>query len=170
MRQKRYLLGATFAACAALSLGVWQTAAGASARFNVSWTMRGSYTCINACAETTGQGTARSDSRLLGDMAWTNHGTGAPGTPDCTGGVNLAETWEFTTQNHGDTLDVLTLHDAGCPSLDNPSFFYETASFAITGGTGRFSGASGTGTFQITDLADPTTETGTFYATVTGIG
>jgi hypothetical protein len=154
--------------CLAMSLGAWDGVASAGAPLNVSWTMRGAYTCLQQCAETNGQGTAHSDSKVLGQMSWINQGAGAAGTPICAGGAKLFEIWEFKTQVGKDTLDLTTTNDDFC-FTDNPNVFTETGTFVITGGTGRFSGAGGTGNFQITDLGHPQTETGTFNASITGV-
>ena len=163
--RKRYILAATLVVCVALGLGVLQGVASATTT-DVSWTIRGAYTCIQQCAETNGKGTAHSQSKLLGQMTWINQGTGAAGEPVCAGGFKLFEIWEFKAQNGKDTLDLMTTNDDLCFTAD-PNVVTETATFVITGGTGRFSGATGTGAFQITDLAHPQTETGTFNASIT---
>jgi hypothetical protein len=159
----------TVAAVSATLFGaLWQGAASASAPVNVSWTIRGSYVCIQQCAETNGKGTAHSSSNLLGAMTWINQGAGASGTPGCAGGFKVFEIWEFRAQNGKDALDLMTTNDDLCLTPD-PNVFTETGTFVITGGTGRFSGAGGTGSLQIVDLGHPSTETGTFNASITGV-
>jgi len=160
-------LGAMLLVAAALSLTVWQATAGASGKTNVSWTMQGAYTCIDPqCDTTTGSGTANSDSSVLGAMTWTNSGSGGTGSPVCPhnlAGVTVSVTWVFTTQN-GEQLVLTTDSDSLC--FVSPQVATETATFHITGGTGSLSGATGNGTFSITDLASPSNENGTFKATI----
>lgn len=159
-------LTAALAISAALSLGVGQGVANASGKTNVSWTMHGTYACIDPQCDTVGSGTAHSDSSLLGDMTWTNSGTGGTGNPFCLGdqaGVTVAETWVYTTEN-GDTLDLKTTSDSLC--FVSPQVATETATFDITGGTGALQGATGRGTFRIIDLTSPPNENGTFNATI----
>jgi hypothetical protein len=149
---------------AALTLAVWQGVAGASGKLNVSWTMHGAYTCIDANCDTTGSGTAHSDSSVLGAMTWTNSGTGT-GIAECPRnltGFTVSETWTFTTQ--GGDLYLTTTSDVLC--LVSRQVATETATFDITGGTGIFSGATGSGTFSITDLTNPSNESGKFNATI----
>jgi hypothetical protein len=71
--------------------------------------------------------------------------------------------WTFTTQS-GDQLDLTTTSDSLC--LVSRRVATETATFDITGGTGRFSGATGGGIFSITDLTNPSNENGKFDATI----
>lgn len=158
---------ATSSLAAALCLLVSQGAAGAGGKLDVSWTMHGTYTCGDQfCSTTSGSGTAHADSSVLGAMTWTNQGGGATGEPACQGklgGVSVAETWVFTTRN-GETLDLATDSDSLC--FVSKQVATETATFHITGGTGSLRGASGTGTFTITDLTDPSNENGAFRATI----
>jgi hypothetical protein len=162
--QKR--IGVMLFIAAALTLAVWQGVAGAGGKTKVSWTMHGAYTCIDPQCDTIGSGTANSDSSVLGAMTWTNSGTGGIGSPVCPRnliGFSVSETWAFTTQN-GDTLDLTTDSDSLC--LVSSQVATETATFHITGGTGSLSGATGSGTFSITDLTNPSNESGKFNATI----
>lgn len=163
-------IGATLLLVAGLSLVVWQGTAGASAGLNVSWAIRGVYTCNDPfCSTTSASGAAHSDSRALGAMTWTNQGAGSNAVLDCPrneGGVTVSESWVFTAKN-GDTLDLTTTSDNLC--FVSAQVATETATFQITGGTGRFSGATGAGTFEITDLTNPSNEMGKFDATINGL-
>jgi hypothetical protein len=158
--------GAMLFVAAALSLTVWQAAASASGKLNVSWTMHGAYACIDPQCDTVGSGTANSDSSVLGAMTWINSGTGGIGIPVCPRnliGFSVSETWAFTTQN-GDQLFITTDSDSLC--LVSSQVATETATFHITGGTGSLSGATGSGTFSITDLTNPSNESGKFNVTI----
>jgi len=164
--QKRYVFAAMLAGCVALSLSVATGIARASGKTDLSWTMHGSYMCIDPQCDTIGSGTAHADSSLLGDMTWTNAGTGGTGSPVCPrnlAGVTVSETWVYTTQN-GDQLFLTTDSDSLC--FDSPQVATETATFHITGGTGSLSGATGTGSFSIVDLTTPSNENGKFNATI----
>jgi hypothetical protein len=160
-------IAAMLVLASAVSLLVWQGVAGASAGTDINWTMHGTYTCNDPlCTTTTGSGTAHADSRALGAMTWTNAGGGSDAMPQCPRdqvGFALAETWVFRTQD-GSTLDVETTSDSLC--LVSHQLATETATFTITGGTGRFAGASGSGTFSIVDLTSPSNENGQFRATI----
>jgi hypothetical protein len=56
--------------------------------------------------------------------------------------------------------------DAFC-FTDDPNVSLETASFDITGGTGRFAAATGSGTFSVTALTHPQKGSGTLTAAIT---
>lgn len=163
-------LGAMLFVAAAASLSVWLSVASASGKTSVSWTMHGSYTCIpptgpDACATTIGSGTAQADSSVLGAMTWTNQGGGGIGEPVCggkLGGVTVSENWQFFTPNG--ELDIATDSDSLC--FVSKQVATETATFHITRGTGSLTGATGSGTFTITDLTSPSNESGKFNATI----
>ena len=82
--------------------------------------------------------------RLGAMMPWTNSGGGGAGVLVC-------------PRNRTDS-DSLCFVSAQIAT--------ETATFHITGGTGSLSGASGSGTFSITDLTDLSNENGKFNATI----
>lgn len=86
------------------------------------------------------------------------------GSPACEGGLIATEQETFTAAN-GDKVFGLA-KDIACPT--SPSTLHVTASFTITGGTGRFANASGSGTTQISAVFTSST-TGTFSGTSTGI-
>jgi hypothetical protein len=99
-------------------------------------------------------------------MTWTNSGTGGAGVLVCPrdlAGVTVAETWVFTTQD-GATLTLTTDSDSLC--FASHQVATETATFHISGGTRTLSGATGSGTFSITDLTNPSNENGKFNATI----
>ena len=88
-----------------------------------------------------------------------------PGTAVVTDG-------EFViTASDGSQL-FATYTGTGVPDPDNPGFFIGEATATITGGTGRFEGASGTVPFSLSIDAATLTETITFdsYAALVGAG
>ena len=83
--------------------------------------------------------------------------------------LTQSKNFAFTTQNGGagkDTFYISTTSDTFCFTTD-PNVSTETATFDITGGTGRFAGATGSGTFAVTSLAHPQKGSGTLTATMT---
>jgi hypothetical protein len=73
----------------------------------------------------------------------TNAGTIDLTGPDgsCSGGIANVNT-ETLTDNHGDTLTIVS-QDVSCPT--GPGQFRGTGQWTVTGGTGRFAGATGQG-------------------------
>ena len=80
------------------------------------------------------------------------------------GGFTAVEQDTYTGAN-GDSV-FQTVHDTICPT-STPNAFQLTGSFIITGGTGRFSGATGSGTVQASVTFTSATS-GTFAGTQTG--
>jgi hypothetical protein len=104
----------------------------------------------------TGEGNASQ----LGHSTNNSSVTALPTTPPCDGGFNILSVETLTAAN-GDQLSW-TVVDAACPIADN--VFQISATFTVTGGTGRFAGATGGGTIEcVGDFAN-----GTFDFTVTG--
>jgi hypothetical protein len=66
---------------------------------------------------------------------------------------------------NGDKV-FLTVHDTLCPT-STPNVFHLSGAFTVTGGTGRFEGASGSGTVQASIVFLSGT-TGTFSGTTVG--
>jgi hypothetical protein len=85
------------------------------------------------------------------------------GQSEC-GGFNAKEQVTTTAAN-GDKL-FESANDVFCPTSD-PHMFQLTASSTITGGTGRFSDASGSTTAHVT-VAQTSMTGGTFSGTFTG--
>ena len=77
-------------------------------------------------------------------MGWsTNTGTAditGPAT-SCAGGIANVNT-ETRTDNHGDTLTIVSI-DVACPT--GPGQVHGTGHWTVSGGTGRFAGATGQG-------------------------
>jgi hypothetical protein len=90
----------------------------------------------------------------LGAVVFTGPGS------SCPGGIANVNT-EVLTDNHGDTLTISSL-DVGCPI--GPNQFRGTGRWTVTGGTGRYDGATGKG--SAVGQADLTA--GWFVMTLTG--
>jgi len=89
--------------------------------------------------------------------------TRVTGLSGCGGFVGTEQ--DTLTAANGDQISI-TGNGVSCPSFDQ-NVFQDTVSFTITGGTGRFAEASGSGTIQTTlVITSPTTST--FSATITG--
>jgi hypothetical protein len=86
-----------------------------------------------------------------------------PTSASCKGGFTASEQDTFTAAN-GDKVSSST-HDVICPA--SQTTFHLTGSWTITGGTGRFDHASGTGSVDGTAAITSMTG-GTFSFTVTG--
>ncbi len=80
------------------------------------------------------------------------------------GGFTATEQDTYTAAN-GDSV-FLTVHDTICPT-STPNAFHLQGSFTVTGGTGRFTDASGSGTVQASVTFTSATS-GTFSGTQTG--
>ena len=80
------------------------------------------------------------------------------------GGFTAAEQDTYTAAN-GDVVS-LSVNDSLCPT-STPHVFQVIGSFTITGGTGRFADASGSGTIQASVVFTSAT-TGTFSGMTTG--
>ena len=169
--RKRFIFAVTLAVCVALSLSVGQGVARASTTVNVSWTIHGPYACVGPCATATsfmGNGIAHSDSKVLGTMTYSFVGE-VLYYDLATNCLVQSEDWAFTTQNGHegkDTIDLSTTSDTFC-FTDDPNVSIETATYDITGGTGRFSGATGAAFSELTILTHPQKGSGTFTATIT---
>ena len=87
----------------------------------------------------------------------------SPGTAVVTGGAFVI------TASDGSRL-FATYTGTGVPDPDNPGFFFGEATATITGGTGRFAGASGTVPFALSIDAANLTETITFDSEAALIG
>jgi hypothetical protein len=105
----------------------------------------------------TGAGTAI----LMGQIATVGHAliTGSDNT-NCTGGIANTNVETLTAAN-GDTLTISSA-DVACPT--GPGQYHGTGHWVLTGGTGRFSDASGDGSFE----GNSDFEAGTFAIQLTG--
>jgi len=84
--------------------------------------------------------------------------------PAACGGFTATEQDTYTAAN-GDGV-FQTVYDTICPTT-TPNAFTLTGSFTVTGGSGRFAGASGSGTVQAS-ITFTSATTGTFSGTQAG--
>src|SRR2546428_10145453 len=155
---KRLVLASTILAVLAM-LGAFPVVFASHSRpFNGSFS--GSFTLTSA---TTATITSTGDFEHLGKTTFASTAAGTGSSAACEGGLTATEQETFTAAN-GDQLFSSAM-DAICPT--SPTAFQLTASFTITGGTGRFADASGSGTTQLSGV-DTSMTTGTFSGTSTG--
>jgi len=83
------------------------------------------------------------------------------GPVSCPGGFANKNVETLTAAN-GDKLMLTGPHDVGCPI--RPGVVHGTGDWTVTGGTGRFAGATGQGTFD----GGANFNTGTFSFQLTG--
>jgi hypothetical protein len=74
----------------------------------------------------------------------TNQGLVTMEGPASCGGFAVINNETLTAPN-GDALSI-TIHDVSCPI--SPGVYHGTGTYVVTGGTGRFSGATGQGSFD----------------------
>lgn len=157
MRRKRQI-GAAVLVCALAGLGVGLNSAGASATTTIHFTMseHGPYACLGPCATAVDfvvNGTV--SSKALGPMTvlGVGHVTGKPNAHNC---IPQAEHWGFTAKGDKgqDSIEAKTVGDKICFNKDF-SAAVETAGLEITGGTGKYAHASGSGHLTFNVLSQP---------------
>jgi hypothetical protein len=80
---------------------------------------------------------------VMGQSTYSGHAT-ATGTGSCAGGF-ANDNYQTLTAANGDTLSLFS-HDVACPV--GGEYYHGTGHWVVTSGTGRFSGATGQGTFD----------------------
>ncbi len=128
MTRKRHML-----------VGNSASAAGTQVPFQASYSGTAAFTSATT-ALFTGKGIATH----LGSSTNENHIT-VSGPSSCPGGFANINVETLTAAN-GDTLVLTGDHDQACPT--GPNAFHGTGHWTVTGGTGRFAGATGQGTFD----------------------
>jgi hypothetical protein len=131
----------------ALALGVLCLGAGVSSAdssqtpFTASYSGSATWTSPMTIA-LAGTGTATHMGRITnqGTVYLTNFNSACPDGPDGVASINV----ETLTAANGDTLTI-TSDDVACPT--GPGLYQGTGHWTITGGTGRFTGATGGGPF-----------------------
>jgi len=98
----------------------------------------------------------------LGDTGIVGDSQLAPAEPGCFDIVTDAVT--LTAANG----DAVFLTNSGQDCFDETGHIVGNATFTVTGGTGRFAGASGTGTTQVVATPNQTGLAGTFVLSVVG--
>jgi hypothetical protein len=167
-RRRRSLVGLIIPALALAASLAAASPVAASTTASLSMTERGPYACLGPCESATYfnlHGLA--DSAAFGVMTYTGQGTVLGYDPD-TNCLSQSENYAFTMlRGHsGDTLWLSTTSDTFCFTSD-PNVSFETATFTVTGGTGRFSDATGGGSFSLRVLTHPQRGSGTITGSVT---
>ena len=157
MTRKRHMLVVMLIAIG--TIGIAGNPASAASTHQVPFHASFSGTAAFTSATTalfTGAGTASH----LGRSTNVNHIT-VSGPANCPGGfanINI----ETLTAANGDTLVLTGDHDQACPT--GPEAVHGIGDWTVTGGTGRFAGATGQGTFDgVADFGQ-----GTFSFQLTG--
>ncbi len=141
MTWKRHTLAVMLITIATIGIGVnsASAAAGHQVPFHASYSGTAAFTSATT-ALFTGTGIASH----LGRSANENHITVTGPATSCPGGFANINVETLTAAN-GDTLELTGPHDVGCPT--RPGVVHGTGDWTVTGGTGRFAGATGQGTF-----------------------
>jgi hypothetical protein len=147
MLRKRFVFGGALVVSLALILGGLPGVARASTTVDVTLTINTDYSCLEpSCSATpfwTSDGIAHS--KVFGAMTTSTVGSVSPGPGGC---LYQVENWAVTTQKGKNTILFSTTSatsDLLCPTAD-PNILQETGTYTITGGTGLFSNATGSGT------------------------
>ena len=134
------MLVVMFVTIATTGIGVNSaSAADTQVPFHASYSGTAAFTS-ETTALFTGTGTASHLARSTNE----NHIT-VSGPASCPGGFANINVETLTAAN-GDTLVLTGPHDQGCPT--RPNAVHGTGHWIVTGGTGRFAGATGQGTFD----------------------
>jgi hypothetical protein len=127
------------------------------------------YTCDGPCATATSftaWGTLLSPGSGLGVLHETILGTVVDYDP-ATNCLDQVEQWTVTGPGGKDQLTFTTETDTFCFTAD-PNVNHETGTFTLTGGTGRFRDATGSGSFDERVLTQPQIGTGTITVVLRG--
>jgi hypothetical protein len=144
MTWKRHMLVVMLMTIATIGIGgnSASAAAGHQVPFSASYSGTAAFT-----SPTTALLTGTGHASHLGRSTNVNHitvsGPGSPGS--CPGGFANINVETLTAAN-GDTLVLTGPHDQACPT--GPNAVHGTGDWNVTGGTGRFAGATGQGTFD----------------------
>jgi hypothetical protein len=140
--------------------------AGASSGSSVRFTGNATYACVGPCSAATYywvDGSARSASKAFGTMRISAVGQVLSVKPN--GCLVQREHWAFTSASRRDTFYFTTTRDELCPSK-NSNVSTETGTFRLSGGSGLFNKAAGSGRFKFSVKVSPQTATATFTATI----
>ena len=158
MTRKRHMLVVMLIAMGTIGIGAnsASAAAGHQVPFRASYSGTATFNSAAGTALFTGTGIASH----LGRSTNENHIT-VSGPASCPGGFANKNVETLTAAN-GDKLMLTGPHDVGCPI--RPGVVHGTGDWTVTGGTGRFAGATGQGTFD----GGANFNTGTFSFQLTG--
>src|SRR5215470_16390973 len=143
MTRKPHMLVVMLIAIGAIGIGAnsASAAAGDQVPFRASFSGTAAFTSPTT-AVFTGTGIATH----LGLSTNENNITVLGPDSSCSGGF-ANKNVEMLTAANGDTLVLTGPHDVGCPT-GRPNAVHGTGDWTVTGGTGRFAGATGQGTFD----------------------
>ena len=144
MTRKRHMLVVMLTTIATIGIGANSASAAAvhQVPFRASYSGTAAFNSATGTALFTGTGIAS----YLGRSTNVNNIT-VSGLGGCPGGGGFAnKNVETLTAANGDTLMLTGPHDQGCPI--GPNAIHGTGDWTVTGGTGRFAGATGQGTFD----------------------
>ena len=141
MTRKRHMLVVMLIAMGTIGIGAnsASAAAGHQVPFRASYSGTAAFTSATT-ALFTGTGIASH----LGRSTNVNHITVTGPATSCSGGFANINVETLTAAN-GDTHVLTGDHDEACPT--GPNAVHGTGDWTVTGGTGRFAGATGQGTF-----------------------
>ena len=140
---RRLRVSAAMLVVATVGLGAGPAAgAGTQLPFKASYSGTATWTSPTSIA-LAGTGTASHSGRITnsGTVYLTDFDSTCPDGPDGVASVNV----ETLTTANGDTLTIRS-DDVACPTA--PGLYDGTGQWTVTGGTGRFSGATGGGPFE----------------------
>ena len=142
MTRKRHMLVVMLIAMGTIGIGAnsASAAAGHQVPFRASYSGAATFNSATGTALFTGTGIASH----LGRSTNVNNITVLSGPVSCPGGFANKNVETLTAAN-GDKLMLTGPHDVGCPI--RPGVVHGTGDWTVTGGTGRFAGATGQGTF-----------------------
>jgi hypothetical protein len=146
MTWKRHTLAVMLTTIATIGIGVNSaSAADTQVPFHASYSGTAAFTPATTSSPATALFRGTGIASHLGHSTNANHITvlSDPVTscPEGFANVNV----ETLTAANGDTLELTGPHDVGCPT--RPGVVHGTGDWTVTGGTGRFAGATGQGTF-----------------------
>jgi hypothetical protein len=165
--RKRYVFLVALVVFLALTFGGVPSAARASTTVSVRFSAALHFWCVGSCATATyyfGRGIAHSDSPTFGRMTLSNTGTVL--SVNSAGCDLQSENWALTSQDDKNTIYFTTTSSTYCPTADS-NVFLETDTFTITGGSGLFSSATGTGMVMLRALAQSQIGRGTIDMNIT---
>jgi hypothetical protein len=142
-----------------LVLAVYPGVAAAKSTTTLHLGLKGTYACKGSCATATHFTARGSGGRFNFSLTGTVLKTNSQGC------LVQKETWTLTAGKKN-ALFLSTTSDTLCPTA-NSNVSSEAAAFSITGGSGRFHGATGNGTFGFSVLVSPQVASGALTATVT---
>ena len=142
MTRKRRMLVVMLIAMGTIGIGAnsASAAAGHQVPFRASYSGTAAFNSTTGTALFTGTGIASH----LGLSTNENHITVTGPDTSCPGGF-ANKNVETLTAGNGDKLMLTGPRDVGCPT--RPGVVHGTGDWTVTGGTGRFAGATGQGTF-----------------------